>query len=538
MTKTKGQIGIGLVILLVAFAIRLLGIQWGLPNGLHNQSYHPDEPIVWAYSQQVDPASLKFTPGFYNYGTLYLTLARVASASCPVPDTISPATLAEFERCCEQAGRYVSALAGAFAAWICFEILRRRTGLLGAVLGAVSLAIAPAFLVHSRFQTVDTVACSLVFASIYCALRLLPDDVGESEHYQRWALLSGLFAGLAAGAKYNSAIVLIAPLVAIALCASVQKPRLLILAIVACVLAFLVATPGFLLEHDKFMEGLRYEMGHTATGHGLVFVDTGPGAMFHLYNLFVGYGGFALAIGTAGLVYAAYRRHRWAWVVAAFALLYFILIATAQVRFLRYTFPLYLPLSLGLGWAAGRAQVRPMWGRAAVIVAILALGGQARWSAIYTAWMMGPDPRDAAGEYLKESSLGRPGVTVGLISDPWFYSPAVYPDVTMSRPQYERVGPAAMAAAVNPKVVLFTPDQKPEYVAFSSLESRDLDRLRNSKSLSGPDQARVDQWKAIVARLQSEYKADRAFGAEPRAYVHDLEYIHPEVFVWKRKDLP
>jgi hypothetical protein len=43
-------------VFLFAFLIRLPGITWGLPNALHNQSYHPDEQVIFSYSQGVDIA--------------------------------------------------------------------------------------------------------------------------------------------------------------------------------------------------------------------------------------------------------------------------------------------------------------------------------------------------------------------------------------------------------------------------------------------------------------------------------------------------
>ncbi len=55
-----------LLVFLAALAIRLPGIGWGLKNDLHNQSYHPDEEVIYWASQRVEPAKLKFTPGFYT----------------------------------------------------------------------------------------------------------------------------------------------------------------------------------------------------------------------------------------------------------------------------------------------------------------------------------------------------------------------------------------------------------------------------------------------------------------------------------------
>ena len=68
-----------LAIFLIAFLVRLPGIGWGLKNDLRNASLHPDETPNFGYSRSVVPALGRFTPGFYNYGTLYLTAFSIAS---------------------------------------------------------------------------------------------------------------------------------------------------------------------------------------------------------------------------------------------------------------------------------------------------------------------------------------------------------------------------------------------------------------------------------------------------------------------------
>lgn len=532
---------IGVIIFALAFALRLIGINWGLPNNLHYQSYHPDEPINFAASLQIDPAHFNFTPGFYNYGTLYLTIAKVASGYCPPPASDTKDSIAVYERCCLFAGRIVSALAGAGTAWVVFALLRRRTLTFGAAFGGIAMAIAPGFLVHSRFFTVDVTATFLFALSLYFALRLLPNKNGEQPtHFIRWAILAGLFVGLSAGAKYAGALGILAVFAAIALSSGKQKSILFVLAPFVALIAFIVATPGVILDQARFKADFIYELAHTQSGQGLVFVDTPPGYIAHILGMSVGFGTLAMLMGIGGLAYAAYKKHRWAWTVLAFALPYYLLIGHSEVKFLRYEFPLYVPLAIGLGWAVGQSHQRGGWGRAAVILGIFAVGGQLRNSIQYNIWMAATDPRDEAGAFFKNEAAKHPSLTVGVTDDPWFYTPALYKDSAMSRPEWASHGLQAMTQATAPKVVYFTLDQKPDYVTYSSLESYDLDRLSNAKNLSPNDQARVDQWKAKETRLEQGYVPFKRFGGEepPRIYEEDLEYVHPYVYVWKRKDLP
>ena len=76
----KRDILIALALFVAALVLRWVGIGWGLPNDIRNQSLHPDEPVIWMYAQQLDPGRGDFDPSFYQYPTLYLTALKVASS--------------------------------------------------------------------------------------------------------------------------------------------------------------------------------------------------------------------------------------------------------------------------------------------------------------------------------------------------------------------------------------------------------------------------------------------------------------------------
>lgn len=545
----KWKAWIGPAIFIVALGLRFIGVGWGLPNDLHNESYHPDEPINFAVSQQIEPAHLNFTPGFYNYGTFFLTLSKVASAYCPMPDNLTVETLPPWERCCLLAGRIVSALAGAGTAWVIFGLLRRRTHIIGATAGGLAIAFAPAFIMHSRFDTVDVMATFLFALSIFFALKLLPDQDGKTpSHYIRWAVLAGMFAGLSAGTKYTGVIGLVGVLTAICFAKRPDWYRLILGSFAAAILAFVVSTPGVLLDSAKFKADLAYEMTHVATGQGLVFVDTPPAWIEHIISLEIGLGILVLAFGVGGLLYAAFKRYPWAIVALAFAIPYFLIISRGQVKYLRYTFPLYAPICVGFGWLIGQGhRRRDTRGRMFVGFGIIALGLQAAGANQNTFAMAGIDPRDEAGQFFKDLAKTQPETTVGVTEDPWFYTPALYKDTAMTRGQWMKMGPQKMAEATSPRVVFYRPYQdsttqplKPDYVVYSSLTSWDLDRLKDAKDLSGDNKLLIDRWNATQTALNSDYIQFKIFGGpeKPRVYREDLEYVHPYVYVWKRKDLP
>ena len=104
-----------------------MGMSWGLPNEDRYQSLHPDEPVIWQYAQGLEPAKLQLSPGFYNYGTLYLTTLKVASDMVAVYSGAPPAAERQrswqFAGACHLAGRWVNAIAGSATALLVFFML-------------------------------------------------------------------------------------------------------------------------------------------------------------------------------------------------------------------------------------------------------------------------------------------------------------------------------------------------------------------------------------------------------------------------------
>lgn len=536
---------IGLALFLVAFLIRLAGVGWGLPDERHDWSYHPDEPVIWSYSQQIKPAEGKFTPGFYNYGTLYLTVLKVSTdivnAYGGAPDPQKPEAQIRAIGRYHAAGRILGCLAGAGIAWAVFLILYGRTHWVGALFGGLAVAVAPGLVVHSRFQTVDVPAVFLLTLGLLWCLRIL-----ESEKLKP-VLLAGLFFGLSAGTKYTGILGLL-PLAVV--CATGRRWKDLAAGTGACLAAFVVTTPGIFLDNAKSVRDFLYEMSHTSEGHGLVFAGTAPGFLYQLTNLFIAFGLILTALGAAGLGRAAFKRHTWAFALGLFFVAYFVLIGRAEVKFLRYALPLVPVLAVGAGWIVGRAHVHPdrRWvglGAFGVIGLGGIPGGGLLTTAQATMSMVGPDPRDTVA-----SRLANETGTIGLVSDPWFYTPSFYPQAGLPRavPFESRF---AQMKSGDPRLVQAVPsdpdarkpwdlallDMKPDRVVFSSFENEGLDRLAASGRDPGKFAAQVADYKAFIARLQEEYDLDlkEPYLPLPWAEVHDMMYVRPTIWVWKRK---
>lgn len=553
-----------------ALLLRLAGIGWGLPNAYHHQSYHPDELINYGVAQQIDLAHGRVTPGFYNYGTAYFIALNVVDKMVAAYGGGEPSienwdAYWRFVGESIWAGRLLSAFAGAGCAVVAWLILRRMTTRFGALFGAALVGIAPAFVVHSRFQTVDVFAAFWLFLSALFALRPLgaapgaeaEGDPARAPNDLRDALLAGLFAGISTGSKYTGVLILIVLWIALGLS---RKPRWWLPALEGtgvCLVTFLVSTPGIFLDSPKFWADFQFELGHSATGHGLVFIATSSGFLYHLGNLAIGVGLLATLAGLLGLIYGAYRRHPWAIALLAFALVYYALIGRAEVKFIRYTFPLLLPLAVGYGYAMGaafRSRTRPSL--ALTAVGVFALTGNPFFdfggfigAARYSFFMGGPDPRDEAAAYLRD--VARNG-SVGIVKDPWFWTPPLIKDAGLPRSSMKIIY-SEVATAEHPRVLRYLADGtldgrrdwdsrlltelKPDYVVFSSFEAIDEERLRHVSNLDPGTRSLVENYEAFVTRLQKEYTQVNVFGGLVPE-IHDLMYIRPTVWIWKRNGTP
>lgn len=530
---------VGLMVLLT----RWIGASWGLPRADNVWGFHPDEPLVWFYAQQINIAQGDLFPTFYNYGTLYLFLANIAG-NAALAYSGDMKELWQVLGVQIMAGRWITMLASAALGVMVYAYALRFMRATGALFTALAIVVAPGLVVHGRFQTVDVVATTLAFASLFAAGMALPTERGKQWPIGKAALWAGVFAGLSAGAKYSGIVALIGlvPVLWVAPISAREKVKWFAVAVLASLVAFVASTPGVLGEPAVFRSHLAYELEHTSTGHGLVFVGTPPGPIYHLLNLFEGYGLLLFLFSLYGAFLGAKQRNIYLAGPLLFALVTYVVIARAEVKFLRYTLPLIPPLALAFGYAVSEwHRKRTTAARLGVVGAFFALSGigmgGAMGAAKYTIYMTMPDPRDSAASFLREQAL--PGQTVGFVSPPWFYSVPLYPLATAPRfvPPEQRA--AAMAQARPPVIV--TPgewnlalfDQRPDFIVFSSFEVSDRLRIREMRNLDPAYQAPLDAFLAFEKRLAQEYELARP--VNPGPIIHDMMYVQPRLWIYRRK---
>lgn len=326
---------------LIFCALRLIGLDHGRPPIM----YHADERHYAGVAARMSWSDLD--PHRFENPPL-LTYALFGAGRLRALVTGEDST----RRWINQGGLYrlsriLAALFGAATAFVVAAGARRLAGDRAAL--AALLVVGFSFL-HGRdshFGVNDVPMTFLVAVVTWLSLRVL---AGEG---LRWALAAAVVAGLAGATKYNGAIAVALPPLALLL--SRARPRRVVLLALALplvsLLSFVVANPFALLSWDDFSAGFVNQ--YTRWGNSPSWGQSRE-ALPLLYGratLAMLGGAHAVAV-VWGTLIVVVRRRRTAALVLAFPLLYLAGMLSKELFFWRFVLPLLPALALlaALGW--------------------------------------------------------------------------------------------------------------------------------------------------------------------------------------------
>lgn len=218
------------------------------------------------------------------------------------------------------------------AVLLTFLIVRELTNSGLIQLGAAALtAISPTLVADSAKVGVDTLMATMVLLSVYLALKL----------YRKFSIGmligAGIAAGLAVSSKYNALPVVVLPLIT---CLVVNRVGLfeLLLALISPIIGFIIGTPFALLSLPLFLDQFAYEVWHYGVeGHQGHMAEPGWEQAVFYFNWFSSsaLGMAATVVGILGFIYLLVNSKRERIILAAFPILFSVLMLSQKTNFTR-----------------------------------------------------------------------------------------------------------------------------------------------------------------------------------------------------------
>jgi 4-amino-4-deoxy-L-arabinose transferase-like glycosyltransferase len=322
-------------ILLLAAALRLVGIRYGLPYPLLN----PDEANIVPRAWEMTHGG-GLDPGWYDYPSLLIDVLAPFQVLADEPSYLAARLVA-----------VALGLGGVGAAW---WLGRRAYGTSGAVAAAAATAVATTHVAYSRMAVTDVALTLGITLALALAL------AGRLE-------LAGVAVGLAASAKYPGILAFVPVAVA-----GWREWRRLAIAAGLAAAAFVLTSPFVVIHAGAAWHDVR-RVQDLARAGWLGFEDDPATPLAFADRIWEGLGPAAL-VALVGLGIAATRRTRADLVLGSFALVWALQLLPVEAHFDRYVLPL-VPV---LGALAGRLPVLLPVALAALLVPLTWSIGEAR----------------------------------------------------------------------------------------------------------------------------------------------------------------
>ena len=389
---------LGLIVILAA-ALRLYGLEWGLPNAVHPHfSRHPDETFhltwaEWLFQGIIIPKHFMYGGTFYfNYLHAVNLLAGIFA-----PISGDPSLL----YCSILLGRLFNVLFSLITVFLTWKtgatLYNGSTGLAGALLTAVF----PGHLIFAQYLRPEELFLLLLTAGLFVAALTV-----KGNRHPATAVTAGVISGVCVSLRIPGLALFPVFLAAYGLSGTPDREpglkglagdkRIWITASVA-LLAFVAAGPQILIHFPSFIEGMKLLLSYQSSpladtvGHGPVWFQYARrilgAAMTDPFHLAV-----FPAIGLA-----LYRRSSGDILLLLFIASYFLFLSGSSWATLRFAAPLLPPLALlvarggvDLYRCAGRLKIPLAGCLCACLLSVLL--ADAAWDISLTQ----PDPRDVA----------------------------------------------------------------------------------------------------------------------------------------------
>ncbi len=434
-------------IILAAFAVRLIGLNWDDGQLLHPDEYHVTEvtvdrvqlPLPPDWSNLADPAVSTLNPRSdgsdgnhrsFAYGSLPLYATDLVAeglnraASLPVLSTVIAGPPGQDWHSLDQlfkVGRLINMMLDTMGVAMVFAIARMVGGRAAGIGAAAIYAFAPVVIQLAHFYTTDSWLTFGAALTLLCAIRAARN--GD----RRLFLVAGLAAGFTLATKPTGvatfALVGLAILydawlrhrsghTATAVFGAIAER--FVLAAIATIVVFVIAEPYAVLDPTSYLADLReqtsIQRGTFDVPYTRVYIGTTP--MVYQFEQLVrfGMGPVGGLLGVFGIVALAWRawRHRGAaeLMTLGWILIFLATLLLPQTKFLRYIAPMVPALAVAGGYLLSRiVRLRlPRFGRAfGLTAAAAAMAGLVFWVAVTSSVYASDNTRISASRWIYDN---------------------------------------------------------------------------------------------------------------------------------------
>ena len=346
-------------ILVVAGLFRWIGLGFGLPDAFHPDEYKIVTTVVqFGLTGDFNPHQFAYPSLYYYLLFLVYLIAYLVAYGCfginwaqfwQIPLAYPTVFIL--------LARLTTSLSGIATVWLLYQLGKETYGKKVGIIAALFLSLTYLHVRDSHFGTTDVPVTLLFILALLFAVRLVNNP--KFKNY----LWFGIFAGLAAGMKYNAGMICIALLIShylviqadktqnnsdhnrLRLAQQKQYGRYFGIAALIAILFFLISSPFIILDFRNFWIDFTNEARHLRLGH--YGIDLGLGWIYHLqFSLYYGLGLPYLVTAILGILWAMKKRTGADYILVAQTLFYYFWIGSGKTVFVRYMMPIVPLLAL------------------------------------------------------------------------------------------------------------------------------------------------------------------------------------------------
>lgn len=423
-------------ILLVAIALRVWGIAWGMQGATVSTRPHPDEWTIYYLVQwfgtyhSLSPCPVVGQHCFFDWGMTFPYFSYLFHLLTLPLFTALPAHW--FGQGADMgfiqivlAARIFSALISTATVYVVYRIGLQTYGSLSGLIAALCAALSCLLVQIAHFGSPDSTTIFLLTLTLLAVLSAMDYPT------LRAFLLVGLLWGLATGSEYHMGL-LILPITASWFLGGRRSFIYLGVACLTALLTYLLVNIYSIVDFNSWLAAMEHTLRIRTVDSGAEYGnrwDVFGSPWLYVVHYALGYGvGYPLTLlFLAGVVWALVRRERGDIVLLCWLIPYFILVSLSPAKFMRYSAPL-LPVLLAF---SGRLVADVLGARervvrvGAAVLASCALLYSAVYDGAYVGLFSVTDARYEAAQWVASHAPAGTFVAYeqlpnGLINMPYF----------------------------------------------------------------------------------------------------------------------